>query len=112
MSSGKWRPFCLDLNVLTHWGRDNMAASLTDDIFEYISSNESFWILNKISPKICYFGSNWQYDSIGSDNALAPNRRQAIIWSNVGMLYRRIYASLGLKELRKPDVVSSKDISL
>ena len=21
MSSGKWRPFCLGLNVLTHWGR-------------------------------------------------------------------------------------------
>ena len=44
-------------------------------------------------------GSNWQYDSIGSDNGLAPNRRQAIIWTNVGMLYWRIYASLGLNEL-------------
>ena len=22
MSSAKWRPFCLGLNVLTHWGRD------------------------------------------------------------------------------------------
>ena len=26
MSSAKWRPFCLGLNVLTHWGRDKMAA--------------------------------------------------------------------------------------
>ena len=26
MSSGKWRPYCLGLNVLTHWGRDKMAA--------------------------------------------------------------------------------------
>ena len=26
MASGKWRPFCLGLNVLTHWGRDKMAA--------------------------------------------------------------------------------------
>ena len=25
-----------------------------------------------------------QYSSIGSDNALAPSRRQAIIWTNDG----------------------------
>ena len=43
--------------------------------------------------------SNWQYDSIGSDNGMAPNRRHAIIWSNVGMLYWRIYASLSPNEL-------------
>ena len=34
MSSGKWRPFCLGLNVLTHWGRDKMAA-----IFQTTFSN-------------------------------------------------------------------------
>ena len=28
MSSGVWRPFCLGLNVLTHWGRDKMDAIL------------------------------------------------------------------------------------
>ena len=28
-------------------------------------------------------GSNQQYSSIGSDNGLAPTRRQAIIWANV-----------------------------
>ena len=27
MSSAKWRPFCLGLNVLTHWGCDTMAIS-------------------------------------------------------------------------------------
>ena len=26
MSSGKWRPFCLGLNLLTHWGRDKIDA--------------------------------------------------------------------------------------
>ena len=26
ISSGKWRPYCLGLYVLTHWGRDKMAA--------------------------------------------------------------------------------------
>ena len=28
-----------------------MAATLADDIFKYISLNENFWILNKISLK-------------------------------------------------------------
>ena len=37
---------------------------------------------------------------IGSDNALAPYRRQAIIWTNDGLVYWCIYASLNLNELR------------
>ena len=37
--------------------------------------------------------------SIGLDNGSAPNRQQAIIQSNVGIVYRRIYTSLGLVEL-------------
>ena len=49
--------------------------------------------------EICSLGFNWQYGSIVSDNGLAPNRRQAIIWSNVGMLYWHIYAPLGLTAL-------------
>ena len=44
-------------------------------------------------------GSNVQYTSIGLDNGLAPARRQAIIWTNDGLGFRRIYASLGLNEL-------------
>ena len=36
---------------------------------------------------------------IGSDNGLAPNRRQAIIWTNDDPVQRRIYASLGRNEL-------------
>ena len=40
--------------------------------------------------KICSLVSNWQYVSIGSDNGLASNRCQAIIWSNVCMLYWHI----------------------
>ena len=40
-----------------------------------------------------------QYSSFGSDNGLAPNRRQAAIWSNDGLASWRIYASLGLDEL-------------
>ena len=55
MSSGKWRPFCLSLNVLTHWGR---------------------------VTHICV----GNLTIIGSDNGLSPDRRQAIIWTNAGIL--------------------------
>ena len=33
------------------------------------------------------------YSSIGSDNGLAPNRRQAIIWTNDSPIHGRIYAA-------------------
>ena len=54
MSSGKWWPFCLSLNVLTHWGRVTHVC------------------VDKLTI-------------IGSDNGLSPGRRQAIIWTNVGI---------------------------
>ena len=34
--------------------------------------------------EVCFQGSNSQYSSIGSDNGLAPARRQEIIWTNDG----------------------------
>ena len=55
MSSGKWRPFRLGLNVLTHWGR---------------------------VTHICVS----KLTIIGSDNGLSPGRRQAVIWTNAGIL--------------------------
>ena len=33
--------------------------------------------------------------SIDLDNNLAPNRRQAIIWTSAGPIHWRIYAALG-----------------
>ena len=51
MSSGKWWPCCLGLNVLTteltHLARDKMATVLADDMFKCISWNEKFciWII-------------------------------------------------------------------
>ena len=53
------------------------------------------------SIEICSLGSNWQYASIGSDNGLAPTRRQAFIWSNDDRIDRRIYASPGLNDVAK-----------
>ena len=42
-----------------------------------------------------------QYSSIGSDNGLVSNRRQALIRTNVGLGCRCTYASLGLNELKR-----------
>ena len=41
----------------------------------------------------------WEEPSIGLDNGLAPNRRQAIIWNNANPIHWRIYAALGGDEL-------------
>ena len=46
-----------------------------------------------------FLWSNWQFGSIGSDNGLVPYRRQAIAWTNVVMIYWRIYAPIGLKKM-------------
>ena len=49
--------------------------------------------------EVCSLCSNWQWYSIGLDNGLAPNRRQAIIWTNADPIHWRIYAALGGDEL-------------
>ena len=49
--------------------------------------------------ELCSLGSNWQNSSIGSDNGLAPNRRQAIICTNVYPVHWRMYAAIGGDEL-------------
>ena len=68
-----------------------------DDNFKCIVINENACISFKISLK---FVPNQQYSSIGSDNGLAPSRRQAIIWTNDGLVYWHIYASLYLNQLK------------
>ena len=40
-----------------------------------------------------------KFSSIGSDNGLAPPKRQVIIWTNDELFYWRLYAALGLNEL-------------
>ena len=41
----------------------------------------------KIFTEVCSYGSNCQKFSVGSDNGLAPNRQQAIIWINVDVIH-------------------------
>ena len=49
--------------------------------------------------KVCPEGCNWQCTSIGLDNGLAPNRQQAIIWTNADTIHWCLYAALGGDEL-------------
>ena len=80
--------------ILTHGGRDKM-INIFNTIFKCIFLNDNFWISNKISLKGCMLGSNWQFPNIGLDNGLAPNRWQAIIWSNDDPGHRHVYVSHG-----------------
>ena len=78
-NSFKFPKWAADLMWLTtHWGRDKMA-----DIFQMIFLNAFSW-MKTIDIKLKFYSqvSNKQYSSIGSDNGLAPTRRQAIIWTN------------------------------
>ena len=51
------------------------------------------------------FSLAYDYSSISSDNGLAPNRQQAIIWTNDGIVYWRTYASLSLDGLRSLNIM-------
>ena len=55
-------------------------------------------------------GFNQYYISIGSGNGLVPNRWQAVIWTNNGLVNWRIYASLGFDDINA--CVYSNSISI
>ena len=40
------------------------------------------------------WGSNWQYINTGVDNGLPSDRREGIIWTNGGLVYWCIYATM------------------
>ena len=69
----------------------------TDDTFKPIFLNEKIRISIKNFTEVCPYGSTEQYSSIRSDNGLVPTRRQAIIWTNLGLFtdaYMRHSASM------------------
>ena len=96
--SSVWQPFCLDLNVLTHWDWNKIAIIL---------QNTSLNSFSRMKIVVCWIKIHWNVSSglqlthwgrvthiicdikltiIGSDNGLSPGRRQAIIWTNAGLL--------------------------
>ena len=89
-----WR-HCSDFHAWTPL--DNMTAHLQRTNFSGISWMKvvQFWYFFEF----CSLGCDWWEVIIGSDNDLAPNRRQAIIYDPV---HWRIYAPLG--EMSKPSI--------
>ena len=76
-----------------------MATILADDISNAFSWMKMIKSSDSNFTEICFQESNWQYACIGSGNGLAPNRRQAIIWTNADPIHWPIYAALGGDEL-------------
>ena len=73
---------------LTH--QDKMAA-ISQTIFSYVFSWK-FYILIKISLKFIPKGPVDNIPAlVQTINGLAPNRRQAIIWTNANLIHWRIY---------------------
>ena len=73
-----------------------MAAIFQTTFSDAFCLNENIWIAINIFTELCSYGI-WQYFSIGSDNGLAPVRREAIIWTNDGWFtdaYMRHSASM------------------
>ena len=72
--------------LLTHWGQGKMAAvsqsSRRDIQMHFLEWKSYNFDLNFMD--VCFQCSHQQYSSIGSDNGLAPTRRQVIIWTNDG----------------------------
>ena len=54
----------------------------SDDIFKCIFINRIMLYFNSNFTDMCSHGLNSQYGIIGSDNGLAPNKRQAIMSHN------------------------------
>ena len=86
--------------MLTHWSYVFLALTHWDDISNAYSNllREKFWC--KFYCLFCYRGSSWQWVSIGSCNVLAPNKEEAITWTNVDHVLWWHMASLGCKTLR------------
>ena len=99
VSRPQWvKQYCMKYNgdrgTLTHWDWDKM-VTMSQITFLSIFLNENICISIKLSLK---FVPKGPVNNIVSNNGLAPTRRQTIIWTNDGLRYRRIYASLGLNE--------------
>ena len=70
-----------------------------DHVFKCFFLNANFQMSNKIPLKYVPRGVLDNNVSIGSNDGLASNRWQAIIWSNDDPVHWHIYASSGLNEL-------------
>ena len=77
------KEFCFGFEqaISTHFHPDKMAA-ISQTTFPNAFSWMKVLYFDSNFTAMCSYGSIWIYFSIGSDNGLAPIRRQAIIWTN------------------------------
>ena len=56
VSSAKWRPFCLGLNVLSHWGRNEIDAIFQTTVSKAFCWMKMYWFQSKfhwsLSPRV------------------------------------------------------------
>ena len=81
-----WSGFCASRR-----GQYKMAAILQTIYFLGHFLEWKLFNFNYNFTELCSLGSNWQYGIIGSDSGLAPNRCQAIMWTNEALGYWCIY---------------------
>ena len=83
-----------EAKILTHLTLDKMAAisqAIFSDAFSWMKSSV-FWL--KFHWRL-FLRVKLIITQLWLDNVLAPNRLQAIIWTNADPIYWRIFAALG-----------------
>ena len=88
--------------------QDKKATNLADDIFSCIFLNENVWISIKISLKFVPKGPIDNKPVLFFCNGLAPNRRQAITYTNVDPVDWHIYGALVWDELKELIILPTK----
>ena len=83
------------------------------DPFHISTSYQATWegvlhvmFVSKFKKKLT-FGEFFKFVTLTLSMTL-PNRRQAIIWTNADPIHWRIYAALGVDELKKTNLISTK----
>ena len=70
----------LDTNGLVHW-QPGISSPSTDDAPMHFQ-----WFMGQLIEAEWRIYVSVNYAIIGSDNGLSPGQRQAIIWTNAGIL--------------------------
>ena len=101
--------WCCHKMMITYWGWDKMA-----NILQTTFSNTFYWMkmleFHLKSDWNCVQKSHRQYASICVVNGLAMIRWQVIIWTNDGIVYWCIYASLDLSDLKNENSTTMTNI--
>ena len=87
--TGDWRCHCAhyDFTVMPHWGQNKMATILQTCTNKfYCITVRKLWCFDLNFTEICSQWFKQQNANIGLDNGLAPNRWQAIIWTDAGLV--------------------------